>query len=159
MKVSLFGLFLRGASLMGPWLKLIQSILLIIGFIRISGFMILYLFMSCLSTYILFHNHLCSSWFATWLSHHTRLGSIIWLPWILMSRSWSLEHVRAWSEWILPVADQSGAAVAWISSRPSVALSFQALLFASRVFLFINSWVPLYCSYLYISMYSRNCAF
>ena len=32
----------------------------------------------------------------------------------------------AWSVWILPVADQSGAAVAWISRRPSGALSFQA---------------------------------
>jgi len=32
----------------------------------------------------------------------------------------------AWSVWILPVADQSGAAEAWISSRPSEALSFQA---------------------------------
>ena len=32
----------------------------------------------------------------------------------------------AWSVWILPVADQSDAAVAWISSRPFRALSFQA---------------------------------
>ena len=32
----------------------------------------------------------------------TRLGSSIWLPWILMSRSWSLERVDSpscWSEW------------------------------------------------------------
>ena len=35
----------------------------------------------------------------------------------------------------LPAADQSGAAVAWISSRPFRALSFQAPLCASRVFL------------------------
>ena len=41
----------------------------------------------------------------------------------------------AWSMWILPVADQSGAAVAWISSRPFRAPSFQALLLGSRVFL------------------------
>ena len=41
----------------------------------------------------------------------------------------------AWSVWIPPVADQSGAAVAWISSRSSRALSFQAPLCASRVFL------------------------
>ena len=41
----------------------------------------------------------------------------------------------AWSVWILPVADQSGIAVAWISSRSSGALSFQAPLCASRVFL------------------------
>ena len=32
----------------------------------------------------------------------------------------------AWSVWIPPVADQSGVAVAWISSRPSGAPSFQA---------------------------------
>ena len=32
----------------------------------------------------------------------------------------------AWSVWIPPVADQSGAAVAWIPSRPSGVLSFQA---------------------------------
>ena len=32
----------------------------------------------------------------------------------------------AWSVRILPVADQSGAAEAWISSRPSRVLSFQA---------------------------------
>ena len=32
----------------------------------------------------------------------------------------------AWSVWILPVADQSGAAVAWIFSRPFRVLSFQA---------------------------------
>ena len=31
-----------------------------------------------------------------------------------------------WSVWILPVADLSGAAVAWISSRPPRALFFQA---------------------------------
>jgi len=41
----------------------------------------------------------------------------------------------AWSVWILPVADQSGAAEAWIPSRPSRALSFQAPLCVSRVFL------------------------
>ena len=39
----------------------------------------------------------------------------------------------AWSVWILPVADQSSATVAWIPSRPSGALSFQAPLCASRV--------------------------
>jgi len=52
--------------------------------------------------YHLLYAHLCSSWFANWLSHHTRLGSFIWLPWILMSRSWSLERVDSpscWSEW------------------------------------------------------------
>ena len=36
-----------------------------------------------------------------------------WLSWILSS------GLRAWSLWILAVADQSGAAEAWIPSRPS----------------------------------------
>ena len=47
----------------------------------------------------------------------------------------------AWSVWILPVADQSGAAEAWISGRPSEAPSFQAPLLGSRVFC-CNSWAP-----------------
>ena len=55
----------------------------------------------------------------------TCLGSSIWLPWILMSRSWSLEHVGAWACRI-PVADLKSASVAWISSGPSRVLSFQA---------------------------------
>ena len=37
----------------------------------------------------------------------------------------SCPGLGAWSVWILPVADQSGAAVAWIPSRPSRAPSFQ----------------------------------
>ena len=89
----------------------------------------------------------------------TRLGSFIWLPWILMSRSWSLEHVRTWSVWILPVADQSSAAVAWIFSRPFRAPSFQApcvpleFSFSKLVnaFYTIHSCTPLYsriCAYL-----------
>ena len=55
----------------------------------------------------------------------------------------------AWSVWILPVADQSGAAKAWIPSRPSEALSFQAPFFSSRVFLLwlwasICTWLSFY---------------
>ena len=45
----------------------------------------------------------------------------------------SCPGLGAWSVWILPVADQSGAAEVWISSRPPRALSFQAPLCASRV--------------------------
>ena len=51
------------------------------------------------------------------------------------SPGFSCPGFGVWSVWILPVADQSSAAVAWISSRPFRALSFQALLFGSRVFL------------------------
>ena len=36
----------------------------------------------------------------------------------------SCPGLRAWSVWIPPVADQSSAAEAWISSRPFGALSF-----------------------------------
>ena len=38
MRVSLFGLFLRSTSLIEPWLKLMQSVLLVIGFIRFYQF-------------------------------------------------------------------------------------------------------------------------
>jgi len=44
--------------------------------------------------------HVCLSLYATWHSPHHSLGSF-WLPWILMSRSWSLELVYSptcWSE-------------------------------------------------------------
>ena len=72
--------------------------------------------------------HMCLPMLATWLSHHHSPGSSD-------SSGSSCPGFRAWSVWILLVADQSGAAVAWISSRPSRAPSFQAPLFGSRVFL------------------------
>ena len=64
-----------------------------------------------------------------------------------------------WSLWILAVADQSGAAEAWISSRPSRAPFFQAPLRVSRVFPPVTRERPLYCSYFYTPLYSRNCAY
>ena len=72
--------------------------------------------------------HMCLSQHAIWLSHHHSPGSSD-------SSESSCPGFGAWSVWILSVADQSGAAVAWISSRPSRALSFQPPLFGSRVFL------------------------
>ena len=42
--------------------------------------------------------HVCLSLHATWRSLHHPLGSF-WLPWILMSKSWSLELVDAPSYW------------------------------------------------------------
>ena len=63
--------------------------------------------------------HMCLSILAIWLSHHHSPGSSD-------SSGSSCPGFGAWSMWILPVADQSGAAVAWISSKPSEALSFQA---------------------------------
>ena len=56
--------------------------------------------------------HMCLSIFAIWLSHHHSPGSSD-------SSGSSCSGFGDWSVWILPVADQSGAAVAWISSRPS----------------------------------------
>ena len=73
--------------------------------------------------------HMCLSILATWHSHHHSPGSSVWLP------GSSCSDFGAWSLWILPVADQSGAAEAWIPSRPSRALSFQASLLGYRVFL------------------------
>ena len=95
--------------------------------------------------------HVCLPMLATWLSHHHSPGSSD-------SSGSSCPGFGAWSMWILPVTDQSGAAVAWISSRSSRAPSFQAPLFGSRVFL-LWLWVSiLYYSYLYIYLYSRICA-
>ena len=99
MRVSLFGLFLRCTSLMGPWLKLIQSILLIISFI--SDFLFYDDYVIPVHTcYTCIHTcaHPASplGFYFT-----TRLGSFIWLPWILMSRSWSLklgDSPACWSE-------------------------------------------------------------
>ena len=72
--------------------------------------------------------HVCLSSNATWHSHHHSLGSSD-------SLGFSYSGPGAWSVWILPVADLRSAVIAWISSRPFEALSFQAPLRVSRVFL------------------------
>ena len=72
--------------------------------------------------------HVCLFMHATWQSHRHSLGSSD-------SPGSSYPGLGAWSLWILPVADQRGAAITWITSRPSWALSFQAPLRISRVFL------------------------
>ena len=64
--------------------------------------------------------HMCLSMLATWPLYHHSPGSSD------SSRS-SCPGFGAWSVCILPVADHSGAAVAWIPSRPSGAPSFQSL--------------------------------
>jgi len=61
MRVSLFGLFLRCTSLMGQWLKRIQSLLLIISFTCISCFMIRYIrsiYYACVLTPFMSLSHL-----------------------------------------------------------------------------------------------------
>jgi len=72
--------------------------------------------------------HVSLSMHATWHSHHHSQGSSD-------SSGSSCPDSGAWSVWILPVAGLRSAAVAWISSRPSEAISFQAPLLGSRVFL------------------------
>ena len=144
MRVSLFGLFLRGTNLMEPWPKPVQSNLPVSDFTSDFRFYDYYIMPACILLY-----HSCSIppvscsyliipwvlpvWYlfapACFCSRHgfqwmimirlyrytctylstpsgfcitTRLGSFIWLPWILMSRSWSLERVDSpscWSEW------------------------------------------------------------
>ena len=85
---------------------------------RISCFMLimLYLFIPAIPVYTL----------VLILARHLAFVSL--LAWGVSSDSpgSSCPGHGAWSVWILPVADQSGAAVAWISSRPPRALFFQA---------------------------------
>ena len=148
MRVSLFGLFLRRTSLMEAWPKLVQSVLLVIGFPVLWW---LWYTCSCLL-------YLCSNpCFLNLISFvldincciHTCAypgsppGFCITLAWGVSSDSpgFSCPGFGAWSVWILPVADQSGAAVAWISSLPSRATSFQTPVCLSS-FLIVNSWVP-----------------
>ena len=155
MRVSLFGLFLRCTSLMEPWPKLVRSVLLVIGFIRFIGFYRFYVNLRdiwCCPIYSTSHHLTCSyliilsvfstgshllyllapaclPMLATWLLLHTRLGSFIWLPWILMSRSWSMERVDSpscWSEWRSGSVDLQQTVQSSILPGP---------LFASRVFL------------------------
>ena len=61
----------------------------------------------------------------------------------------SCSGLGAWNVWILLVADQRGAAVAWISSRPSATLSFRAPACLPS-FPGVTRERHLYCSYLYI---------
>ena len=98
--------------------------------LQISGLMIiiLYLFMSCLFTYILFHQSPALVVLYHVLIFVRHLAFVSPLAWGVLSDSpgSSCPGHGAWSVWILPVNDQSGAAVAWISSRQPRALTFQA---------------------------------
>ena len=154
MRVSLFGLFLRCTSLMGPWPKRIQSILLVINFILDFLFYGYYVLLVH-TGYTCVLNPVFWTWYPLLYSHCVHPGSppgfCITLAWGVSSDSpgFSCPGFGAWSVWILPVADQSGAAVAWISCRLSGALSFLAPVCLSS-FRVVNSWVPLYCLLLYI---------
>ena len=101
------------------------------------------------SAYLVLSLYTCLPLLATWLLPHHSPGEF-WLLWILMSRFWSLERVDSpscWSEWRSGSVDLQRTALSSILPGPPVCLSS---------FPFVNSWVPVYCSYLYISLYSRN---
>ena len=101
-----------------------QVLLQIFSFMSI----ILYSFMSCLSAYILFHQPPALVVLYHVLIYARHLAFLSPLAWGVLSDSpgSSCPGHGAWSVWVPPVADQSGAAVAWISSIPSRAPSFQA---------------------------------
>ena len=74
----------------------------------------------------------------------TRLGSIIWLPWTLMSRFWSLERVDSpsrWSEWRSGSMDLQQTVLSSILPGP---------LCASRVSFYKLVSAPFYHLLLYI---------
>jgi len=130
MRVSLFGLFPRRTSLMEAWPKLVQSVLLVIGFpilwwLWYTCSCLLYLCSNpCFLNLISFVLDIIS----TCAHPSSPPGFCIILAWGVSSDSpgFSCPGFGAWSVWILPVADQSGAAVAWISSVPSRVTSFRA---------------------------------
>ena len=92
---------------------------------------------------------MCLSMLAIWLLHHHSPGSSD-------SSGSSCPGFGAWSMWIPSVVDQSGAAVAWISSRPSRASSFQAPCSALEFSCYDSE--PPFVLFILITLYSRNCA-
>jgi len=90
-------------------------------------------------------------------AHHLVLASPLarefWLPWILMSRSWSLEPVNSPSCW---PERCSGSVDPQQTVQSPI---FLGPLHVSRVFLLWTRERHLYCSCLYISLYSRICAY
>ena len=71
MRVSLFGLFLRGTSLMEPWPKPVRSVLLVISFIRLYQFYVSLGDIWCCLVYFIYRlftcsYHFISCMFLTW---------------------------------------------------------------------------------------------
>ena len=107
MRIFLFGLTRRGINLMNLSTEPVQ---LVLSYLLILSFDASFMFM-CAYLTIRFSMHVydsdlsiqvCLSMLATWHSYHHSPGSSVWLPWILMSKSWSLERVDSpscWSEW------------------------------------------------------------
>jgi len=95
--------------------------------------------------------HVCLSLHTIWHSHYHSLGSSD-------SPEFSCPDLRVWSLWILLVADQKCAAVAWIISRPSIVLSF-LIPYSALEFSFCNSGAPFVLSllvYLFIFSHLRH---
>ena len=136
MRVSLFGLFLRCTSLMGPWPKRIQSLLLMISFILDFpvSWILCYTVHICIFICVL---TLLSPVLDSCVPPGSPPGFVSyspgefhWLPWILMSRSWSPERVDfpcCCSEWRSGSVDLLQAFQSSILPDP---------LWVSRVFLY-----------------------
>ena len=150
MRVSLFGLFLRCTSLMEPWPKPVQSELLILGFI--SDFLFY-------DDYVI-SVHTCYTCIHICARPGSPLGFCLPLAWGVSSDSpgSSCPGHGAWSMWISPSCWSEWRSGSVDLQQTVQSLILPGLLCASRVFLFVNSWVPLYYSFLYISLYSRICA-
>ena len=116
-----------------------------------SGFPVLWIlwytrshmFHSCSNPLVFWVWYLCPSWLATW-HLYTRLGSVPDSP------GFSCPGYGARSVQILPVAVQSSAAVAWTSSRPFGAPSFQTPFVPLEFPISKLVSVLLYCSFMYI---------
>ena len=147
-----------------PYLLYFSSLYLLISYYTMcisAGCHLLYLSCSCILVLTTRFSmcvydsdlsiHVCLSLYAISHSHHHLLGSSD-------SPGSSCPGPGAWGVWILPVADRRSAAVAWISSRPSEALSFLAPC-ASLDSPSVTREHHLYCSYLYISLYSHIYAY
>ena len=134
MRVFLFRLFPRGINLMNLSTEPVQLVLLLLYISLLdASFMFLYacthdtVFNTCSFDSDL-SIHVCLSLHTTWqLPYHSSRS--------FDSPEFICPDLRAWSLWILPVADQSGAAKAWIIGRPSEAPSFQAPYSALEFFL------------------------
>ena len=93
----------------------------------------------------------CLTIHTTWHSPHHSLGSF-WLPWIFMFRSLSLELLDS------PCWSECAVVASWISSWPFKPYPFRPTIRLSS-FPFVIRKRLLYCSYLYISLYSCICAY
>jgi len=157
MMVSLFGLSPGGINLMNLSTELVQ---LVLSHLFIPSLDVSFLFMCACAHDMIFNACLWFRFidtrvliFARHLAFATPLAREFWLPWILMFRSWNLKLVHSpgyWSE------IRSGD----MDHRQTVRNPIlTGSLLISRVFPLVTRECLLYCSYLYISLKSRICAY